>query len=355
MGEVGIDHLTVPAITGPLAQYRLCGEIEPPYFYTEGGWHFSPETKVYAPTGVRPHVAHWAGSRDTLGPMREYASKHALKFVLRLDFQGLQGPLATLPETRMRTAWGDELGGYGACTTSPVFRELVQATISDLQRYEPDGFELDRIRTGEEHLQLGTAPPLLWGEGPLRHWAGTCFCPACRQVAVRAGANVSAAIDVIKSLGRAYADAGLRITSEKCDNHEGLGQYWAARRADFGSWIERLAGMIAPRTVYVIDEPCGKGQVRRLAHDYQYDKREAAESDKHILAKNHSELPITGAISNLLMPENRTADSLVRSLAEAVGSGLQFVEFERVEEMPTQAVTWLKQAVRYARRQSEGQ
>jgi len=375
VGEVGIDHLTVPAITGPLAQYRLSGEIEPPYFYTEGGWHFSPQPKLYAPTGVRPHVAHWAGARDTLGPMREYASKHALKFVLRLDFQGFQGPLASLPETRMRTAWGNELGGYGACTSSPAFREVVQAVLADLQACEPDGCELDCICTGEEELQLGTAPPLLW-EGPLRHRVQTCFCPACRQTALRAGVDVSAAIGVVQSFGRAYAAAGLGITGEMNEKLAGLGQYWKARRADLDSWIERLAGVIAPRTLYVIDEPIGKGQVKRLARDTRYDDRDklkavaalesafGGSSDDvaqvtecfELGRKTCSDLvPTTGLVWNLLVPANRTADSLVRSLAEAVGSGLQFVEFERVEEMPEQAITWLKQAVRYARRQSEGQ
>jgi len=131
VGEVGIDHLTVPAVTGPMVQFRLGDESQEPYFYTEGGWHFSPRTKLYAAISARPHVARWAGTRDTLGPIREYAAKHALKFVMRLNFRGFRGPLMALPETRMRTAWAGELAGYGACTSSPVFRELVQATLAN--------------------------------------------------------------------------------------------------------------------------------------------------------------------------------------------------------------------------------
>lgn len=374
VGEVGIDHLTVAAITGPMVQYRLGAEFDAPYFYTEGGWHFSPQAKLYAATGVRPHAARWAGSRDTLGPMREYASKHGLKFILRINCRGLQRPLASLPETRMRTAWGGELAGYGACTSSPVFRELVQAAVADLQSYEPDGFELDRVRSGEEELQLGVPRPLLW-EGLLKYWVRTCFCPACRQTATRAGVDVSAAVRVVQNFGHEYARAG--FTPELNQKLESLGPYWDARRADLDHWIEHIAATVAPRTVYAVGEPLAKGLVRRLERDERYDARDEggrdqappslhesngssfapigfAESDPARLAAGSEPAPITGLIWNLFAPNAQAGDSLVRSLSHAVGLGFQFFEFERVEEMPEQAVTWLKQAVRYARRQGEG-
>ena len=37
VGEVGIDHLTVPVVTGAQTQFRLSGGFESPYFHTEGG------------------------------------------------------------------------------------------------------------------------------------------------------------------------------------------------------------------------------------------------------------------------------------------------------------------------------
>lgn len=364
VGEVGIDHLTVPAVTGPMVQYRLGKEFQEPYFYTEGGWHFSPRTKLYAAVSARPHVARWAGSRDTLGPMREYAAKHALKFVVRLNFRGFRGPLMALPETRMRTAWGGELAGYGACTSSPVFRELVQATLADLTAYEPDGFELDRIRSGEEELPLGVSRPLLW-DGLLKYWVRTCFCPACRQIGSRAGVDVDAAAEAVQSFGQDYARTGFTAALGKKLEH--LGPYWDARHTDLHDWIEQIARNFAPRTVYVVSEPVGPGLVTRLERDERFDARDASGPDQSPeppapvsfnggsfapYASSCEPAPITGLIWNLFAPRSQAGDALVRSLSHALQLGFEFFEFERVEEMPEQAVTWLKQAVRYARRQS---
>jgi hypothetical protein len=371
VGEVGIDHLTVPAMSGPAVQYRLGSEFEIPYFYTEGGLHFPPQAKLYTATGVRPHVARWVKSRDTLGPMREYAAKHSLKFNLRLNFRGFQKPLASLPETRMRTAWGGELAGYGACTSNPVFREVVQATLTDLKRYEPDGVELDRIRAGEGELQLGIARPLLW-EGLLKYWVRTCFCPACRQAAMRAGVDVEAAAGVVRDFGHEYAQAG--FTPELSQKLESLGPYWNAHWADLDDWIGHIAGMLAPRTVYAVGEALGNGAVKRLQRDERYDARDEAQLAQPLSGSNGSvhapgglvatspaplvggpePAPVTGLIWNLFAPRAEAGDALVRSLSHAVGLGFQFFEFEHIEEMPEQAVTWLKQAVRYARRQGEG-
>jgi hypothetical protein len=79
VGEVGIDFLTVPVVTGESQQFRLASGFATPYFFTEGGWHFQPELSLYKACGLRPPVACWCGKRDTLGPIQEYAERHGLK------------------------------------------------------------------------------------------------------------------------------------------------------------------------------------------------------------------------------------------------------------------------------------
>ena len=44
-------------------------------------------------------------------------------------------------------------------------------------------------------------------------------------------------------------------------------------------------------------------------------------------------------------------DGLVRLVSVAVADGLEFLDFEGLEEAPPGVVTWLKQAVRFARRE----
>jgi hypothetical protein len=45
------------------------------------------------------------------------------------------------------------------------------------------------------------------------------------------------------------------------------------------------------------------------------------------------------------------ADSLVRAVADAVERGVAFFDFTELDETPPETVAWLRQAVRYARRQ----
>ena len=49
-------------------------------------------------------------------------------------------------------------------------------------------------------------------------------------------------------------------------------------------------------------------------------------------------------------PAFREAAELVRLVAEAVGLGISAIDFEGLTEAAPEAVTWLKQAVRFARR-----
>lgn len=102
VGEVGIDHLTVPAVTGEQTQFRLIGGFESPYFHTEGGWHFPPQVKLYAASGVRPRAAKWLGTRDPIADIREAAEKLGLRVVLRVDLSRVRQIVDQAPQMSVR-------------------------------------------------------------------------------------------------------------------------------------------------------------------------------------------------------------------------------------------------------------
>ena len=159
LGEVGIDHLSVPAVTGEVAQFRLSSLPQPPLFYSEGGWHFPPEARLYASTGCRPRVARYLGSRDPVGRLCEYAGRQRLSVYFRVDLPAVRSLVEQNVGLRCRSAWGDELPSFGPCVCNPDFRELLRATLLDLTRYEPAGFTLHNLRV--EAVPLTGALPEL--------------------------------------------------------------------------------------------------------------------------------------------------------------------------------------------------
>ena len=198
-GEVGIDHLTVPVVTGEQTQFRLSGGFETPYFHTAGGWHFQPQAGLYEASSIRPRTADWLGSRDVLSEIREQAAKLGLKLIFRVDLPLIRGLFESAPQVRSHSAWGD-LPGFGPCISNPDYRELISATFADLVRFNPDGFELDSIWPEPAGLTFG-----IWQLDLLTQLGepgGMCFCPSCRQAAAKANVDAEAAAQTV----RAFAD-----------------------------------------------------------------------------------------------------------------------------------------------------
>jgi len=57
-----------------------------------------------------------------------------------------------------------------------------------------------------------------------------------------------------------------------------------------------------------------------------------------------------GAALPVWCPQVRQADQLVRLVTELTRAGAAFLDFEKLEEAPPEALNWLRQAVRFARR-----
>ncbi len=361
-GEVGIDHVTIPVVTGEQTQFRLSRLHDEPYFHTEGGWHFPPQAKLYTASGVRPRGAKWFGTRDVLDRIRERVDELGAKLILRIELPMVQGIFAQAPGMRYRSAWG-ELPSFGPCICNPQFRELVHSTLADLQRYDPGGFELANlclepwkrtfvIRRLCDITQLGEA-------------ASMCSCAACRQIATMAGVDAEGATQA----ARAYAESLVDRSAEQLAGvgtpapDENLQAYKAARRTDCLRWLDRVAED-HPGKRLVLAEP--RGGVDQGGDSLAGPRwislgrgfREALKSYVDIIrgqTKGSGLIPgirgRTGLQLPVWVPTGLSADGLVRLVAYAVREGVRFFDFEGVEESPPGAVTWLKQAVRYARRE----
>lgn len=348
-GEAGLDHVTVVAVSGPLAQWRLDERSETPLFVTEGGWHFPPTAKHYAAIGVRPVRARWLGTGDPLEGLCRQAERLGLRVAIRVD--GL--PTGVLPESAQlgrRNAWGQELATAGACPCNPAVRELVRATLDDLRRYGPADVEL--IDDGPDHpLPALVGEALAW-HPVARAAGGVCFCPACRQIAERAGVDpLSAARSARVLLAKLARDPS---SSAALRDDPVLGAYLAARAADQDAWLHRLADA-DPQRRHLLLRPAEAAEGRPTSLEVVSRWTTPAASTPQRTAGPPIDTDLSGGhIVGWSVPAWRpvfgAAAELVRWVAGAAQRGAAWFDFEGLDAAPADAITWLRQAVRYARR-----
>jgi hypothetical protein len=351
-GEVGLDHVTVPVVTGALSAFRLAADPERPYFRTEGGWHFPPTAKLYGASGVRPPKAAWFGTADALARLREHLDRLHIALVVRIELRAVRILGEREPHLGQRNAWGQEVPPAGLCACNPSVRELLRATLEDLGRYEAKSVELANWRP--DHVVWSTPPrPAHWRDPAIRQLLDTCFCPACRQTAERAGVEPDQAARRVRVCVQRLIDAppGVEPSTEA---DEVVAAYCAARVADCGLWLQRLAQADAHRDCRLLDgpePPTSYGDLRPVAQLY----RLPADSP---LDKEHFErllqLQARDRFAGWSLPAWRpcfnAAASLVFAVSAATAAGVRIYDFEGLDEAAPDAVTWLKQAVRFARR-----
>jgi hypothetical protein len=318
-GEVGLAHVTVPAVSGPQAQFRLHCDPEKPYFHTGGGWHFPPSAKFYGLTGVRPPKAVWFGATDYLARLQEHVGRLDLRLVLRVDVRAVPALTEHEPQLCQRNAWGQEVPSAGACACHPVVRELLRATLEDLRRYQPAAYELIDFfpdKAGDR----AAARPLTWN-APVRQLADRCFCASCRQTAERAGVDADAAARSV----RVQIQHGLSAPPGDQEEDPVMREYVAARTSDTSAWLAAVTA-----------SDRGRQYLTHLSHSPIAAEPAGAASD--------------GLALPVWRPTFAESASLVRTVTDAASRGVQFFDFEALDEAPPDAVTWLKQAVRFARR-----
>jgi len=350
-GDVGIDHLTVPVVSGPHSQFRLAGATDRPYFGTEGGWHFPAEAKAYSGAGLRPSKARWVTGGDPLAQACQRAEKLGLRVVLRIDLRGVDELVEREPLVAQCNAWGQPVPAAGPCVCNPHLRELLRATFDDLRRYEPAGFELaDWFPDSAADRQA--ARPLSW-HAEARRLLDICFCPACRQVGERAGADPDQAARAVRVLVERHLAATDARREGEPPGDPLVAAYVAARTADCREWLRRLAAADDQRQHLLVYEsaeapPYGDGppwpRLLRLGGD-------AAESGaEYLTALPAIAVQACGLAMGVWRPAFAMPADLVRFVLAATQCGLSVFDFEGLDDAPPDAVTWLKQAVRFARR-----
>lgn len=351
IGEVGLDHLTIPVVTGRIEQFRLEAPVPPHYFVSEGGWHYPPDLSCYDAGPVKPRPARWFGKRNLLAQIQEHAAKRGIPLIFRIDVRSATTLLEHHPHLRSRNAWGEEVVSAGACVLNPDLRELLHATLDDLLHYEPAGFQLADWAP-DLPTDRHDARPMDWQ--PLtRHLLDICFCPACRQ----AGTDPDAAArSVTVYLERALENPNDEDIALKARQDEVLNAYRLAKQRDTAAWLQRLAHTHSALRRYVLTDAASCSLVGPVLPDGSFLLLLRTSGASHTAEENVLDVAASlephahGLVLPVWRPAVAQAGDLVRQVSTLVQAGASFFDFEGLDEAPAEAVTWLKQAVRFARR-----
>lgn len=359
-GEIGLDFLTIPVVTGEIEQFRLGWFPEHPYFHTEGGWHFPPRAPLYAASGIKPRAAKWCGSRDVLADVCEEAAKRGIRVLARLEPADCTALVAAAPHLARRDAWGSAYARAKPCLLNPVFHELVRATLEDLQRYGVAGVQLGQFTVEQEYAAGSTVTVIAAGAGLMT----CCFCAACKEVAARAGVDAEA------------AERSTQVLAEKVrerrtfpphniigpDGDPVLRQYAAAMRGASRDWLQVLPTRIAAARWQFerngLPAEFSDGTERFVATPWEHLYRVpvvasfSIGSEKDDIAQMRKAHPGARAVAlhTLSLNAGRDGGEFVSMIRRAASTGVEFFQFDGCELEPANVLDWLRQAARYARR-----
>ena len=364
LGEVGLDHVTVPVVGGATESFRWNGAQPDHVFTTEGGWHYPPGRDSYKGGTIKPRAARWPGKRDLLAKLSEYLGQRGVKLIARVDLRSVAGLLEHEPHLRTRNAWGEENPAAGACVLSADLRELLRDTLSDLQQYAPAGIQLVDWMA-DLAVSRGTLRQF-WYQPRLQHLSEICFCPACRQSATSAGVDPDQAARSVRVHIEQFISTPEEYSIRSLNEDEVLRAYLEARRSDTCNWLEHLADSfgdqqrwmlsnhwldrgrwLAPETALAdLKETAFTPVFRYLNESLDQVKYQEAV----ISPAAERELEQFGIVLPVWYPFVKQAKDLVRTVAELTNAGVSPLDFEGIEQAPSEAIDWLRQAVRFARR-----
>lgn len=355
-GEVGVDAVSVVATTHRVRAFRPRLSEGPRTVSHEATAHFQPANQCYANTRLRPTAAAWMKSRNPLDKIARLAEQNALKLRVRTvcchnEVLSARHPMATRADV-----FGDLFDGR-LCPSNPDVREYVAALAEDLTtNYPVETIELESIDFGMagRHVDLGIdLDPV---SRNLMDW---CFCSSCRQRAMDAGVDAaSAKVSALSRLEQAFRLEPPEFGSFKSllENDPHLAGYQTMRM----DTVTSLTQMVRSRTnarllIHGNDNPmhCGMDPSALVAHCDGFIMRWPSthvEDHGAMTAKDDPSKIEVGVSS--CPPHIKDGPSLVTQVHQASQSGHPAIGFHHYGITPEPCLDWVRQAIRYARREA---
>lgn len=363
-GETGVDALSVATTYHSVHHFRPHAGDAPGVFSCEAAAHFQPSTACYRGSRIRPLTAAWIKSRNPLARIGEACRRAGLG--LRAWTVVCHG--SALAARYRDLACCDVFGARSPswlCPAHPDVREYAAGLVEDLSsNYPLSVIELEAADYGagthvHAHLKRGL------DVGPLEEWLlSLCFCAACRQAAERRGVDAAAVVRSVRAhLEPALSGQPASAMSplELIQSDPLLAPYQAMRT---GAVVE------------LVDTARRRSRVPLIVHSAwspllaAWDAASIApltgglllpawsESDADRQRRIRELAAAVGSSAGVQLgfcgypPAMPDASELVRRVHAAVTQGHVQVGFYNYGIAPRACLDWMRQAVRFARREA---
>lgn len=385
-GELGATGISVAAVYHSVDELRPHDDVNPRWFRSAGGLHFQPHASRYRGTRAKPVVAEWLRTRNPLEALSEACVKRGL--ALRAWVVCCHSSVTAMrnPGMAVKDVFGASSETW-LCPLNPDVQEYLRALVEDLTHgYRLAGVELEACGFPlsyhtHKHDKMGFALGRIG-----RLLLPLCLCESCRQLATKDGVDVAAVerstlVDLEKILhnggdaeehGRGSSPRRPATTSHAAgDSGTGLTDYLATREPlrAFLAWRSRrvaeLVGhlrsactgkLLALRSGDPLMTGAEPAQIAAncdglIAQAYGVDD----ETLERIARQTAEE---TGSPSRVVLGLNpcagytKEATALVRNVGRAAALGVGGINFYTYGMIPPARLDWVKQAIRYGRREA---
>lgn len=360
-GDIGVDAILVPAVHEGIREIRPRAAEADRAFVCRAAAHFQPDAKCYGGFRIRPIPAAWMKSRNPLEKIAAAAEKHRL--ALRVSISCCQGD--ALAERYPHAACIDFFGRPSAnwlCPSHPDVRSYITALVEDLTANFPvTTLKLESADFGADFMPGWAAHPVDAPTTVQRLLFSWCFCAACCQRAADRGIDVAvlraAANDLFRKLSllQPISDSELR---DSIASDRGVEAYRQSRIESVTSLIDLLKSR-AKCPLYV-----GlSGQSEATAAVPTQLKSHCDGFCIPIVDTREESWPIEimsavggPARCNLELrcypPYTKDGPSIVTAVHRASHSGIASITFDNYGKSPEPCLDWVRQAIRYARREA---
>lgn len=350
-GEIGLSHVTVPLVTGEITQFRFADDEGPRLFTTEGGWHYAVDPARYG-GGLRPRTARWVGKRQVLEQVLGAAARNGLAVGFQVELSGMRAIIEQQPELGRQTAWNEPLPAHPPCLNQPAVRHLLRSTIDELRSYSPALFAL---AWADNAGAVFPEQELSGVKSALVELLRLCFCAGCREIAAERGVDAVQAARSVKVHMARIINQRLSSGGASSADDDVLRAHHMACADATARWLHELGASLPDGSAHLIDGRSSPLVDVPAAHPW----RVLFDLSQPIDDRTVTEAAL--ALTATLPPEQRavripsfgrceSASELVRVVHDLSQGGMRLVEFSGLDIDPPEIATWLKQAVRYARR-----
>lgn len=356
-GELGLDAVSIAASHGTLAEIRPRLDASSRSFLTAAGAAFQPDGRHYGGTRIRPPAAAWLKSRNPLAKIAEAAERHRLG--LRINIVCHDSP--TLVQRHPHAAcvnWLGDASDRWLCPSCPEVREYLGAMVEDLAaNYPARTIELEAFAFSPRRLVQYDAS-WLPDDDLSRSIMAWCFCAACRQRARDGGIDVDGLVARMhERLGAQIEQSSGQTLADFVAQEPLVAAYEQLRVQTVSSLVAAIRARTTTRLMLHLSPQAGREAVRIPEFD--------AHCDGWIsVAGGERQRTNEIASSSRVSPSRREAaflchppmckdgPSLVSAVHEASQAGYAGVGFSHYGVAPEQCLDWIRQAIRYARRES---